>query len=359
MFILDVLKKIFDILFPIVLVISLFVGIKENTTQESTKEEKENPSKKISDWRSRVTTVMAIFSILFLFGTILFIWIECKISWVIFAFAIPVYLKQAVEAYASVGIIRNVVTSTQKNKLSYREKVAIEVVAYIVWLWGLYNGSEKLLSMAGKYPISVASDLLLIIFYVFIFFIYIFFICALLPTFLFFVFKILKVINNSFPYKHKIKQCMTFFIGKSEEPIKIKSLLILLIDKIKEKKLFIKLFGSLVIPFAFAIDIIMSSILAILSIIRSGIGYLFLLIHLFRQTVKRILSWISELSDKRIVALSFRVAFIAALSITVILNRYQPFLKQYNESTSVLEFVASSIIIPVIFEWIYSSKQKE
>ena len=81
--------------------------------------------------------------------------------------------------------------------------------------------------------------------------------------------------------------------------------------------------------------------------------------RLFERTIKWSIKWISKLSDKRIGVLSFRVAFVMALAITVIINRYQPLLKNYEESTSVLEFVASSIIIPVIFEWIYSIRQQE
>lgn len=64
--------------------------------------------------------------------------------------------------------------------------------------------------------------------------------------------------------------------------------------------------------------------------------------------------WFLKLSDKHIVAVSFRLALIFSLVSIVILNRYQPFFKEYEASTTVFEFLASSIIIPVVFEWIYS-----
>ena len=69
------------------------------------------------------------------------------------------------------------------------------------------------------------------------------------------------------------------------------------------------------------------------------------------------LNAIFKLSDKKIVAVSFRIAIIAALVITVIVNRYDVFVKNVEESTSVLEFIASSIIIPVVFEWINSGRK--
>lgn len=45
-----------------------------------------------------------------------------------------------------------------------------------------------------------------------------------------------------------------------------------------------------------------------------------------------------------------------ALVCTVVFNRYQPIFRMQEASTAVLEFIASAIIIPIIFEWISSFK---
>ena len=48
-----------------------------------------------------------------------------------------------------------------------------------------------------------------------------------------------------------------------------------------------------------------------------------------------------------------------ALVLVVILNRYQSIFKIGDANTAILEFVASAIIIPVVFEWISSIKSNK
>ncbi len=91
------------------------------------------------------------------------------------------------------------------------------------------------------------------------------------------------------------------------------------------------------------------------AIIKIGI----LSFEFITMSIKKVLIWILNLSDKRIVAMSFRLALIFAIIGTVMLNRYQPFLKEYESSTTVFEIIASSIIIPVIFTWIHSTMQEK
>ena len=93
------------------------------------------------------------------------------------------------------------------------------------------------------------------------------------------------------------------------------------------------------------------------SFITSSIGYIVIICRITKRACKKVLNVIFKLSDKKIVAVSFRIAIIAALVITVIINRYDVFVKNVEESTAVLEFFASSIIIPVVFEWINSGKK--
>ncbi len=357
MIILETLEKTFNILLPFALIVAVITGIKEKVVKEN--EEIETVSSEENSWKSKVETFIVIVSLIVLLGLIGILWIKYKITWIILVFAFPAYIERIIEAYISIGIVRDVVSSTKKEKLSYREKSAIGAVAYIVWLGGVYDCFEKVIKIVREYPNTIISDISIIVCYVFAFFIYIFFICSLLPSLIFCFIDILKKANNSYPYKQKIEKCENYFIERCEKSIKINSILIKCIDKIIKAKFVIKIAVVFFLPIAFIRDIIVVVCTTIFSIIRSVIGYIFLLLRLFKRTIKRSIKWISKLSDKRIVVLSFRVAFVMALAITVIINRYQPLLKNYEESTSVLEFVASSIIIPVIFEWIYSIRQQE
>lgn len=120
---------------------------------------------------------------------------------------------------------------------------------------------------------------------------------------------------------------------------------------------YVKWIRYLLLPFAFVIDIIFLIIrVLIYTVIWYSIGYICILIRLIKKTLDKLSNWISDLSDKRIVAISFRIALIMALVCIVVMNRYQPIFKEQEARTAVLEFVASAIIIPVIFEWINSAK---
>ena len=115
----------------------------------------------------------------------------------------------------------------------------------------------------------------------------------------------------------------------------------------------------MLLPITFVLDTIIMFVNAMISYISSSIGYIFVLARMVKKTLNRISNGILGLSDKRVVVVSFRIALIMALLCIVILNRYQPIFKMEDASTGVLEFVASAIIIPVVFEWINSVKNKQ
>ena len=66
-----------------------------------------------------------------------------------------------------------------------------------------------------------------------------------------------------------------------------------------------------------------------------------------------IIRWIINLSSRHVIVISFRAAIITALLLLVYLNEYGVF-RTSPETTSVIEFIASVLIIPVVFEWIHS-----
>lgn len=75
------------------------------------------------------------------------------------------------------------------------------------------------------------------------------------------------------------------------------------------------------------------------------------------EYIKKIYWRFLNLSNRRVVAFSFRVAVLMGLGGTVILNRYQPFVYYEEKSTAVLEFVSSVLIIPIVWEWIKCYKK--
>lgn len=359
MILINALKKIFEILFIFSLIISIFVGLREKTPQDR---EKTGEKTKVEEivWHRRVKILISISVIFVLLIGFIFIWTKYKeLSWLFFVFGMPAYLEHVLGTYISLGILGNVINSKDSGKMSARELAAIETLAYAIWFLGIYNFGSKLSELAIGYPDDIISDIMIVVLYVSLLFIYTFFICALIPTPLFYSIMLLIRINEYLPGKKKVKLFGDFLVERIDKPIKRKSVLIWEFEYIREKSIYIRWIRYLLIPFAFLADIIVMFVLIVISMIISSLGYIVSLIRLFKKTVKRLIQWILTLSDKRIVAVSFRIALISAFACTVILNRYQAFLKRNEETTAVLEFIASSIIIPLIFEWINSARQQK
>ena len=360
MIILNVLQRIFNILFLMSIIISVFVGTKEIFTKLSQESDEKNSSNNESDessWRENIHTAIMLTSVLVLICGIVFIVVNQKeLYWVLFLIGVPMYLERIIGTYQSFGIVETVVKSSDNEKLSFKEQTAIKTLAYVLWFLGMYHIFEKIIECVALYTNTFLSDLLLALIYVVVFYLYIFFIFSLLPELLFLVIKILKKVYVLMPWKTKINKCGDFWINKIEKPIESKSILIAQWEIIGKWKSFIRWIRYLLLPIAYILDIVVIIVKVVVSFINSTIGYLFILERMIKKTLNRISIWLLSLSDKRIVAISFRIALVMALLCVVVLNQYQTIFKIEDASTAVLEFVASAIIIPIVFEWISTVK---
>ena len=67
--------------------------------------------------------------------------------------------------------------------------------------------------------------------------------------------------------------------------------------------------------------------------------------------------WVYSLSDRRVTVMFFRISVIESIICLVTFNRISPLVKMTTESTVILEFISSSIMIPVILSWILEFKK--
>lgn len=360
MIILNFLENIFRFLLPVALIISaiddgkrIFSSSSENDTEREGEENKNNTS----DWEKKVKYAIVISAItLFVVGIVFIIFNMKKLYWLILLLGLPTYLEQITSAYLSFGIVEKVVKSGDTGMLSFKERTAINTLAYVLWFLGLYQIFEKAIEKIASCSNAYLSDVIIVLIYVVAFYFYIFFICSLLPGIIFSAIKLLKKIYEVLPWKTKIKSWGDLWIDKIDKPIGWKSALIWQWKTIGGWKFIVRWVRYLLLPITFILDIILLCVNALVSFMGSAVGYIFVLARIIKKTLNRISNWILGLSDKRIVAISFRIGIILALSFVVILNRYQPIFKIRDANTAILEFVASAIIIPVVFEWISSIK---
>lgn len=344
------LANIFDVSLTIILVINAFVsstGVFQNEEKIEADADKDGVK-----WHQRVRMLILIATIV-VYIVFLIALHKYGASWLVFVFALPVYLEYLTGAYRSFRVVGDVIRiNGSKAKLSIRELSAINILAYVLWLFDVFWGPEKIMGFAIECQNVIISDLLTMICHILICFIYIFFICSVLATPIIKGVEFLRKTCSKTVNKEKIKEFEDFLEKSRGGKIKEGSYLIEYIENLADKNFFVKVLSGVFVPIIFTIDVLLLLVNIGLSIVLSVMKNVIILLRLMKDTFMRMLDWISNLSDKRIVAVSFRLALIIALVITVGFNRYITIFRNYEASTAILEFVASSIIIPIIFEWI-------
>lgn len=357
MHIINLCRNIFDYVFIVSTIAYVVMSFKEYVPKEEKeiKEELEaTKEEKIYDIIQIVIIVAAL--AVFLAGVIYGV-SNKKFLLLFVLVGLPAYLEKIASAFVSLGIVGDVVKANDEGALTLREHAAIFLISSVVLILQTLDCFEHSKDFVMRYCGSIVSDLLLLLIYILVLFVYIFLTCSLTPILILFGTKILKKIAGYVPRKGKMKKFGDFFIERIEKTIKQSQITITFLKKIQKRNVFIKILCVPIIMVAIVMDIVIFLFNVACSFIISSIGYVVIICRIIKRTCKKVLNAIFKLSDKKIVAVSFRIAIIAALVITVIVNRYDVFVKNVEESTSVLEFIASSIIIPVVFEWINSGRK--
>lgn len=158
-------------------------------------------------------------------------------------------------------------------------------------------------------------------------------------------------------------QVIIFFSGKKSTKLidrieylfskRIENYLIIsYIKKNKEKKaeVFILIF------LFFIVDVLYTIFYGLYKLIIGTLFYILIIIYRTSNLLKKLAHWICNLSDRKVTIIMFRISFVFALISLVTFNRISPLTKMENESTAILEFIASSLIIPLVLSWIMEYK---
>ena len=351
---LDFAKTVFGLLFPVSLLLSVFF-YREEKIEDRTPQDQDITKQQFI---IRMIGWLVAFAI-FMTGVILANFKYKSLAWICIAIAMPMYLGRVAGTYVSVGIIGNVVRSKKIDKLSVREHWAIETVAYTLFFLDVYKLPAKLLEYVANLENVPVSDCLYMTLYVLLLFLYVFLSCALLPVPLFLLSKLLIKLNVLIRDKTSIFKVGNYFIQQIEKNITDRPFLEKMLESTKNKHIIYRIGVWMISPVIVVAGACWLIAKMLWSFVMTSVGYIFLILRLMKRTVGKVTAWINNLSDRLLVATSFRVALIATLAITVVSNRYTPFFREYDASTAVLEFIASAILIPVIFEWISSTKSKK
>ena len=363
MSVLNFLNQIFIVVLPLAFITTAIwktIEMKEHEGGKDNKSTTESPQKNKAKWEN-VIDVLLIFTFIILIMVAFFLILKspAKYKWIIVFLSIPVGLQYLTGTCIAIGTLGNVVRSNDGGCLSNQERNAIQVIAYIVFLLGIINPYKRLLEYVEQLSSNMVSDALTALIFVFFSFVYTFLIIVLISTPLSCGIHLLKIVVKHLPFRKQFKRRGDYFVKRIDNKVENEACLVCVIKYIQRLRCRVKFLLYFLLPLVYLFDIIKICVLVLLSTIQSSIGYIVLLFRIIKNATKEMLLWFLKLSDKRIVVVSFRLALILALVSITILNRYQPIFKKYDESTAMLEFLASSIVIPVIFEWIYSIKNEK
>lgn len=317
------------------------------------KEDKEQ--KKAEKWRSIINAIIMVVALI---AAIVFLVYSVfkKIMWIIIPFTILALLERTNEVGVSLSVISETISKKRIDSLSKREKDAIILLAYASLMLGLYKLPILVIKASMAITQEIVSDWVTILLLVIIVTLYSFLIGVLLTILLGVVAHLLKKVRterisaNFSSFKKRYIEFMhliiwyefisTRFIEWSLHKRKIVRILWLLLLFTIPLDICFRVLG-------FGVNIIMNICLHICIIIR-----------MVFKLVKQLINWVESVSDRKVINVIFRIAFVVSVSLVVVINRYDSFLHKRDASTGVLEFIASAIVIPMILTWIIDYKTK-
>ena len=131
------------------------------------------------------------------------------------------------------------------------------------------------------------------------------------------------------------------------------------IDRFKIASGLEKIMRLIVIAGAFILDIIIGFFRFLFSVIICFfLQALLIFAALVGKLLLCIINFITSVPGRKVMKDTFRLSAIIAVLVVVIINRLSIITEVDEEFVGISEFVASAIVIPIIFEWIYSGKKQ-
>lgn len=313
-------------------------------------------SESVFSWEKAIWLVLLIIAGILLLSLILFFSYVLEMTFVMTIIMIVYFLGQITSSISSVKTVGNIVRGKSSTMLGANDYTAIITMAILVSYLNTYGILDKVIRYANNQTNTILSDWMLLGCYVTSIAITTFFICALTLRPLKIVIELLgkKISNVNY-------QKGTKLFNKVEKQIKrtdfVKIWTIPLIKYIINQNGDFRCFLWLSVPLVIIMDIFRMILLFGYAIVILIIWYFMCIAVSVGKIFSSVGQWILSLSDRNFVAISFRVAIILGFGCTVIINQYEPFLLN-QKSTAVFEFISSTIIIPVILEWVITYKSK-
>lgn len=322
--------------------------------------EKEQGKKndKASSKISAADEIIAILVLLSLIIGILMVFIN---GWfpgavVIVLLMIPTLLMYFIGSMKAADKLKYIVIghSDDTNDLTIDEKIQFDIFVIALLVFNQFFSVSKVISFIKENITSYAiMETVLTVF------------LLLLSFFIAFI----TLVELMLPLKHLCKGCeylncklgghfrhLSFVIWKEHDDQIIKARLTnVLLGKCNSGRLFAKILLLVLLIPTFVIDFIVNLLLLIYSSVRRlFFGTILEFLRMVGSGALRLLRLISNIPEHRVVKNTFRLSGIIAIVLVVIINRMGLFFEADDSFLEITEFLASAVLIPIIYEWISS-----
>ena len=275
---------------------------------------------------------------------------------VVIIITIPTILQFIVGTIKAADSIKFIVMDDKNNKeITIAEKMQFDIFVSGLLIVYQFLPMAKFITMVENNANSVNFSQIILSIYVLVF--------AFFVSFISFVELIdpLRHLRKLFEFiARKIgskSKRLSLYFWTTWDNLLIKARLTdIIIDYVKKSKIGLKIILSIVGMLTFIIDAIYNlAFLLYSSIVCSCLGSVITFARMIGKGILRALISITEIPGYMVARNAFRLSGIIALFIMVIISRTEVLYSTEDTFLTITEFLASAIIIPVIFEWIYSS----
>lgn len=333
-----------------------FVSIKskKHLENEITTEQKRKHT--VAD--SIVTTVVCLTC----FGLLLFVIWSKMIPAIIGVLLITVptvlrYLSNSIKASES---LKKIIFETDSDKeFTIKEKMQFDIFVSGLLMFNVYFPFEIILKIIKEFDISP---------------IFMQGICSLYTLLISFIVAFILVVELITPFRQlqkvcdfvackigkQVKKWFLYFWKKWDSPFFVAHLTNKMLLKCGRSKVFFKILCIFFLPFSLVIDMLTNTFLFLYSfIVCSCLGALIEFLRLIGIGILRIMRNITNIPGHKVMKNTFRISMIVALIYVVIANRLNCFYNCDTAFIEISEFIASAILIPIVFEWIYSGVESK
>ncbi len=347
----QVLVKCFSILFGINLVYMLVLSFKFRSqlfqsSQTNSNSQESTPTTNNSYNYLMIIIGGATFFVVSLLA--IFVW---KQHWIQLLFSVLWGLRLGYYAISSATTVSSIIKDTRNKTLTIIEKSAIMILACVFFTFHPANWLETIVSWLSIHFDSYLLDLCLCLVYSAVIFIILFVSVSFLQTPLSLLAKgyihIITHISTDFKQKYLLSIQDT-----DAHPIRKNFWCVPFISFARRCRKFWKPLMCLCVPLVVIADYLMTLLAFFWGLIRDILVYILRILHQLAKILQRLSEKITKWSDRQVVSLSFRFATLASIASIVIINRIDSFFVHTEQSTAILEFIASAVVIPVIYSWI-------